>query len=425
MKLHKTILIIISVFIIIFVNACGNNADIPEAEPSVQPSPESYPHTEEIPSIPEPESIPDDNEVNETRTEEEVNNEPEIEEEPVDPVTELIANMINAMTLYEKICQMLIVTLDSLTGVSGATIAGERTKAALETYPVGGIIHFSPNIINSEQILLLNEGLQELSDIPLFIAVDEEGGSVARLRQKLRAHSVRAMLSYEDGGTEKAFENAVIISDALLEHGFNTNFAPVADVWSNPANTVIGNRAFSKEFDSAADLVAAAVTGFRESNIICSIKHFPGHGSTRGDSHHTSAYINKTLNELRENEFLPFISGIDAGTDMVMTGHLIVPEIDELPATLSGILITDILRGELGFNGVVITDSLAMRAITGHFDVKFVAVTAITAGVDILLMPSDIDETITALIEAVENDEISEQRINESVERILKLKIHG
>jgi len=222
---------------------------------------------------------------------------------------------------------------------------------------------------------------------------------------------------------DAAFENSVILSDALRLHGFNTNFAPVADVWSNPSNTVIGDRAYSSGFEIAADLVAAAVRGFVESGIACSLKHFPGHGNTHEDSHYITAYVNRTLDELREEEFLPFAAGIAAGADMVMTGHLIVPDVDELPATLSRILITDILRGELGFDGVVITDSLAMSAISGHFSVEFVAVSAINAGVDILLMPVEVEETISALVSAVESGEVPESRIDESVGRILRLKI--
>jgi len=330
--------------------------------------------------------------------------------------------IIDSMTLHDKICQMLIVSPDDMTGVAGTTIVGEQTWSALDKYPVGGIIHFSQNISGGAQITSYNSALQDFSKIPLFIAVDEEGGRVTRLG-KLGVHSVKAMLHYENDGEETAFENAVTLSQALKEHGFNMNFAPVADVWSNHSNTVIGDRAFSTDFELAAQLVAAAVRGYRESGVACSLKHFPGHGNTREDSHHSTAYINKPLDELREEEFTPFIAGITAGADLVMTGHLIVPELDELPATLSKVLLTNILRKELGFKGVIITDSMAMSAVSKHFSVDYVAVTAVQAGVDIILIPIDIDETITALVNAVENGEISERRIDESVRRIILLKI--
>jgi len=333
-----------------------------------------------------------------------------------------ISEIIGSMTLHEKICQMLIVSPDDMTGVTGTTVAGELTRSALEKYPVGGFIYFPQNISGGAQITSFNSALQEFSTIPMFIAVDEEGGRVTRLG-KLGVHSIKAMLRYENDGEETAFENALLLSQVLKEHGFNTNFAPVADVWSNSANTVIGDRAFSTDFELASRLVAAAVRGYRESGVACSLKHYPGHGNTREDSHHSTAYINKSLDELRGEEFKPFIAGIAAGADMVMTGHLIVPELDELPATLSRVLLTDILRNELGFNGVIITDSMAMSAVSHHFSADYVAVTAVQAGVDIILMPVDIDETIAALMDAVECGGISERRIDGSVRRILMLKI--
>jgi len=420
MKGLKFILFFILIISLVLLISCaesggrGDGVLLPELIYDVQVVPE-------VPAINENES---DKPADSQKDEEEDKQEDEQEDdEPIDPVEAEIMQILDSMTLYEKICQMLIVTLDSITGVSGATIAGELTKEALEKYPVGGIVHFAPNIKSSEQITLLNSDLQEISKLPLFIAIDEEGGSVARLRSTIGAHSVRAMLNYESGGIEKAFENSEIISKALQTHGFNTNFAPVADVWSNPSNRVIGNRAFSRDFESASELVAAAVLGYKENNIINSLKHFPGHGNTREDSHHSTAYVNRTLDQLREYEFLPFISGIAAGADMVMTGHLIVPELDELPATLSKAILTDILRQELGFEGVIITDSLAMGAITRHFDASYIAVTAINAGVDILLIPKNAEESTAAILEAVETGIISESRITESVTRILRLKI--
>jgi len=348
--------------------------------------------------------------------------EPEPEKTHEELVQEKISELIGSMTLHEKICQMLIVSPDDVTGVAGTTVAGEQTRSALEKYPVGGFIHFTQNISGEAQITSFNSAVQEFSTIPMFIAVDEEGGRVTRLG-KLGVHSVRAMLRYEDDGEETAFENAVILSQVLKEHGFNTNFAPVADVWSNSSNRVIGDRAFSTDFDLAAQLIASAVRGYKESGVACSLKHFPGHGNTREDSHHSTAYINKPLEELREEEFKPFIAGIAAGADMVMTGHLIVPELDELPATLSRVLLTNILRNELGFEGVIITDSMAMSAVSQHFSADYVAVTAVQAGVDIILMPTDTEGTIAALLKALENGEISERRIDESVTRILQLKI--
>ena len=424
MKLRKVISVLIMILALAFLFACSSGINTQRLTPAPARSlttppkaqePQQQTQTQQQTQIRKPEYIPP--------SVEEQSEDTQPGEEPVDPVTRLVAEIVDSMTLHEKICQMLIVQPDAITGITGTTVAGEVTKAALEKYPVGGFIHFAPNIVTGEQISLFNSTSQEYSAIPLLIAVDEEGGRVARLRKRLGAHSVRAMLTYRDDGEETALNNAIIISDALKTYGFNTNFAPVADVWSNPANTVIGDRAFSKDFDTAAGLVAAAVRGFKESGIACALKHFPGHGDTHEDSHHSAAYVSKTLEELRENEFKPFKAGIDAGADMVMTGHIIVPEASDLPATLSKILITDILRNELGFEGVVITDSLIMNAISKHFDAGSIAVTAIEAGVDIILMPGDVDETILALSAAVESGDISGSRIDESVSRIIRLKI--
>ena len=429
MKLRKVISVLIMILALASLFACTSDENTRKPTPSGQSltkppktqnpqtqDPQSQdPQSQNRPPIRKPEYVP-------PRVEEQ-NEDTQPEEEPVDPVTQRVAEIVESMTLHEKICQMLIVQPDAITGVTGTTVAGEVTKAALEKYPVGGFIHFAPNIVSGGQISLFNSTSQEYSTIPLLIAVDEEGGRVARLRSQLGAHSVRAMLTYSDDGEETAFNNAIILSDALKTYGFNTNFAPVADVWSNPANTVIGNRAYSKDFDTAALLVAAAVRGFAEGGIACALKHFPGHGDTREDSHHSAAFVNKTLEELRENELKPFRAGIEAGADMVMTGHIIVPEASDLPATLSKTLLTDILRNELGFEGVIITDSLLMNAISRHFDSQFIAVTAIGAGVDIILMPGNPDETITALTDAVKNGDISESRIDESVSRIIRLKI--
>ena len=206
--------------------------------------------------------------------------------------------------------------------------------------------------------------------------------------------------------------------------GFNTDLAPVADVWSNPGNTVIGDRAYSDSFSQAASLIPSAVRGFHDGGVGTALKHFPGHGDTLADSHNSSVYVSKTLEQLRQSEFLPFKAGIDAGSDMVMIGHLTLTEIDEQPAPFSYRIVTEILRGELGFSGVVITDGLQMKAMTSFYTSGEIAVKAVSAGVDILLCPSDPQEAVTALKDAVASGTVSEQRIDQSVRRILTLKLN-
>ena len=202
------------------------------------------------------------------------------------------------------------------------------------------------------------------------------------------------------------------------------DLAPVADVWSNRANTVIGDRAYSDDFDQAAQLVAAAVGGFHEGGVACTLKHFPGHGDTSADSHYGSVYVYKTLDELRGAELVPFRAGIEAGADAVMLGHLIMAGIDEQPALFSHAVVTGLLREELGFDGVVITDGLEMRAMTDHYGSGEIAVAAIQAGVDLLLCPQDLDEAVSALTQAVEDGTITQQRLDESVLRVLRLKLN-
>lgn len=337
--------------------------------------------------------------------------------------TDKVQQMLNKMDLHEKICQMFIVFPDSLTGVSNVTAAGGTTKKSLAKYPVGGLLYMAGNLKNGQQVIKMIQGVQSFSEIPLFIASDEEGGRVARVMKTLQPYSMKAMMAYKDMGKEKAYMNAKIIAGAIEKYGFNTDFAPVADVWSNKANTVIGDRAYSDDFKQAAKLVGSAVQGFEEKGIICSLKHFPGHGNTIADSHYATAYVTKKLDNLRKEEFLPFKAGIKAGADMVMVGHLVVKDVDSEPATLSYKIITQILRKELKFNGVVITDALNMQAMTDHYGSSYIAVHAVKAGADILLCPANLGQSVDALEKAVKTGQISEKRIDESVKRILQLKV--
>ncbi|NLK97688.1 glycoside hydrolase family 3 protein [Defluviitalea saccharophila] len=335
----------------------------------------------------------------------------------------LVNEILNQMDLHQKVCQMFIVFADSLTGVTNTTVAGDITKNALKEYPVGGVLFQKGNLNSEEQVSSMIQDMQSYSNISLFIASDEEGGRVARVMETLHPYSLDAMLTYKDMGKDKAYENASLIADSIGKYGFNTAFAPVADVWSNPENTVIGDRAYSDDFEQASELVSAAVQGFRDKGMICSLKHFPGHGDTKVDSHYDAAYVTKSLDQLRKEEFLPFKAGIDAGADMVMIGHLIVPDIDEVPATFSHKIVTDILKNELNFKGIVITDALNMQAITNYYDSSSGAIHAVKAGVDILLCPSSLEDSVEALEDAVRKGDILEERIDESVRKILKLKL--
>lgn len=342
-----------------------------------------------------------------------------------DPVKVRAEELLSGMTLREKLCQLMIVRPEVLTGESPVTAAGETTRLALETYPVGGLIYSVDNLVTQEQTREMITNTQSYSKLPLFISADEEGGNVGRLMYKLGTTWVNSMYSYKDEGADTAYANAKTIGTDMVSCLFNTDFAPVADVWTNPANTVIGDRAYSDDFEQAAELVASAVRGFTDAGVICCLKHFPGHGDTSTDTHEGATVVSKSLDELRAGEFLPFVSGIEAGADMVMIGHITVTSVDPEPATISKAIITDVLRGELGWDGVVISDSLDMGALAGY-DNGEVCVKFLEAGGDILLGIPDIEAALTSLEAAVTDGRLTESRIDESVQRVLELKIsHG
>lgn len=352
-----------------------------------------------------------------------------VEPEPVPEVPSVDAEvdqLISQMTLRDKICQMMIVTPESITGVGVAIQAGDATKEALNKTPVGGVVYFSQNfdsvdqtkemIANTRKFAIENKG------IPLFIAVDEEGGQVARVSDVLGTTAFNDMYQYKDMGPDTAYNNAKTIATDIFALGFDLDFAPVADTWSNPANYVIGTRAYSDDFNQAAELVPNAVRGFHDGGVCCSLKHFPGHGETDSDPHYGMAVSNKTIAELETQEYLAFKTGIEAGADMVMMGHITMTNVDNLPASLSTKMINEELRGKLGFKGVVITDSLQMGAVTEGYSNEELAVAAVRAGNDMLLMPNDPEAAVTAIENAVKTGQIPEEQINQSVRRILTLK---
>ena len=342
-----------------------------------------------------------------------------------DPVLTRAEELLAGMSLREKLCQLMIVRPEVLTGESPVTAAGETTRLALEQYPVGGLIYSVDNLVTQEQTREMIENTQSYSKIPLIISADEEGGNVGRLMYKLGTTFIHSMYSYKDMGEDTAYQNALTIGTDMVSCLFNTDFAPVADVWTNPANTVIGDRAYSDEFGQASELVAAAVRGFTESGVICCVKHFPGHGDTSTDTHEGAAVVDKSPEELRAGEFLPFEAGIEAGVDMVMVGHITVTAVDDEPATISHEVITGLLREELGWNGVVVTDSLDMGALAGY-EIGEVCVKYLEAGGDIMLGIPDLAAALTALETAVTEGRLTEQRIDESALRVLMLKLsHG
>lgn len=342
-----------------------------------------------------------------------------------------VNRMMSSMSLDDKILQMFIVTPEVLNGSTKSEFsaderlksAGAETKQSLQERPVGGLIYFADNLETRQQTTKMISNSQSYSKIPLFICVDEEGGTVARCAKKLGTTKFKPMQTYQNQGTSVARSNARTIANDIKQFGFNVDFAPVADV-NTASNSVIGTRAYSNNFQKAAQLVPAAVQGFHDGGMICTLKHFPGHGNTQEDSHKETAHLYKSLSELQKEEFLPFKAGIQAGADMVMVGHIVADKIDSKPATLSHRLVTDILRGELGFKGLVVTDSMGMGAIANHYTPGEAAVMAIQAGDDLLLGVYNVPQALAGVRSAVKSGKISESRINDSVRRILTTKIN-
>lgn len=335
--------------------------------------------------------------------------------------------LLSTMTLEEKVWQMFFVTPEDITGVGTVIQAGEATKQALSEYPVGGIIYFGQNIKSAEQVKEMIANTQSYSKIPLFISVDEEGGRVARLGNAGIIEKQPAMQeigNMGEAGIEKARSIGEFFGEELSALGFNMDFAPVADVITVENNEDIGNRSFGTDPQLVSKMVTAEVEGMQSKNVCATLKHFPSNGSTKTNTHYGTGVCTRTLEEMRECEFIPFKAGIDAGVGAVMVAHMAAVNLagDETPSTLSPVVIQDYLRGELGFKKVVVSDALNMGAITQVYSPDDAAVAAVEAGVDLILMSPDVMKAQQAVLEKIKSGEISEERINESVKRILDLK---
>ena len=369
---------------------------------------------------------------------------PEPVQIPAADTADPVEALLQQMTLREKVGQLFMVRPDALDPAltqeqidderaAGVTELSDAMRATLQAYPVGGICQFGKNIQDPEQIARFNSDLQQASELPLLIAVDEEGGAVARLANDPDF----ALPQYESaaavgaaGDPEQARAMGRTIGNYLKEYGFTMDFAPDADVLTNPDNPVIGSRAFSQDAGTAAQMATAMARGLQEQNILPVFKHFPGHGDTQEDSHSGIAYTWRTQEELQACEFLPFRL-VENGFALdelpaVMVGHIAAPALGDgdVPASLSRVIVTEWLRGKVldGAPALVVTDSLAMGAITELYGPGDAAVGALQAGCDLLLMPDGLKEAFDAVLAAVEDGRISAERLDESVGRILRAK---
>lgn len=342
-------------------------------------------------------------------------------EEPVE-VPDSIVDQINSMSLAEKIGQMVIVGIDGLE-------ADQNTLEMIEKYHVGGFIFFKRNIedINQAQKLLnaIKEVNKKENNIPLFLSIDEEGGKITRMPQDFRRLPTNERIGLVNDA-DLSHQVGRILGEELNIFGFNMDFAPVLDVNSNPQNPVIGERAFGADPTLVSKLGLATMKGLKEENIISVVKHFPGHGDTAVDSHIGLPKVEHDLKRLESFELEPFNKAIQNDVDGIMIAHILLPQIDQNhPATLSKTIITDILRDQMKYTGVVITDDMTMGAITKNYEIGEAAIQSIKAGSDIILVCHEYKNqirVINALTDAVKRGEISLDRVDESVYRILKLK---
>ena len=351
------------------------------------------------------------------------------EDKAVDEITldGMVSDALSKMTLKEKIGQLFIVCTDSL-DFNAETEVTEKMRKNLEEYKPGGVIFFSYNLKNRTQVKEMISDMQKTAEIPLFIAVDEEGGSVARIANSKNMQTTKFPAMAEIGKTgdsKNAYHVGETIGKEIYELGFNLDFAPVAVINTNAENTEIGNRSFGSEPKTVADMVSQEVKGLQAQGVSATLKHFPGQGQCGEDTHKGYVELNATIDRLRDVEFLPFKSGISAGADMVMMSHVAVSKITgkETPASLTKLMVTDILREELQFDNVIITDAMNMKVITKFYDADQAAIMAIEAGNDMILMPDNFEQAFEGVLEAVKDGTLSESQINEAAGRVLSVKI--
>lgn len=334
---------------------------------------------------------------------------------------------LKQMTLREKIGQML------LCGFHGTEAAGD-VDAFLRRYPVGGVIYFARNVESPEQVERLSMGLQQIAEdsgnVPLWISIDQEGGMVARITEGI-ALMPGQMAIAAAGSIDDAYQAAYISGLELRSMGINMNFAPVLDVNNNAANPVIGVRSFGESPQSVAEYGARTVAGIQDAGIAATAKHFPGHGDTDTDSHLDLPVITHDRDRVERVELIPFRAAITAGVDAMMSAHIYFPalEPERLPVTLSRSVLSGLLRKELGYEGMIVTDCMEMDAIAANYGTVDAAVMAVEAGADLVLISHTAHlqaEAYEALVAAVQSGRISETRINESVTRLLRYKAkHG
>lgn len=350
---------------------------------------------------------------------------------PEEEALKLATRYYEHMSLEERVGQIFVVNLEQLDNRKGDYYEFKKcTKTmgkTMEQIPVGGVILFSRNLSRVKQSKNLIANLQESSRIPLFVTVDEEGGDVARIASNEKMKTTVFPPAEEIGKNENGdyvYKMGRTIAREIRALGFNVNFAPVADVRTSDLNTEIGNRSFGDDPDKVASLVSAFVQGCQERGVSATLKHFPGQGSSSGDTHQENVDIDSSITMMRKVDFVPFQAGIEAGADFIMVSHISVSRVTETrePASMSELVMQTILRDELGFHGIIVTDAFDMSSIVDNYTAAEAAYQSFKAGADIILMPSDLLQAYQEILSRVQDGSISEDRLQESVLRILTVK---
>lgn len=336
---------------------------------------------------------------------------------------EIVNAGIEVMPIEDKVAGLFIVTPESITGVSTAVQAGDGTRDALAKYAVGGIVYSGKNIQNADQIKQMIDNTQLYAKYPLFIGVDEEGGNISPVADagigtkaddaQSIGQTLDANNAYQAGGT---------IGTYLSSLGFNLDFAPVADV--NAQGSILGSQSYGTEATTIMPFVTSMMQGLEEQKVTACLRQFPGLGSTSTNPSDGIATSDRSLDDFRANEFTVFQNAIDAGANMVMVSNLSATALtgDNTPCSLSQTVVTDYLRNELNFKGVIITDALNMAAIKDYYGSDEAAIMALKAGCDMILMPEDFETAYNGVLQAVQDGTISEERVNDSLRRIYRIK---
>ena len=342
--------------------------------------------------------------------------------------TQLAEQILSSMTLDEKLWQLFFVAPEALTGEEAVTESSEALQQALAEKPVGGVILFARNLISREQTASLLADVKSASRLAPFLGVDEEGGTVSRVgaNSAMGVTQLQDMSVYGASGDAAAlYGDLYNLAQSLNTLGFNVDFAPVADVTTGSDKNPMKLRSFSSDPERCASMVSVSVGALQDGGVAACLKHFPGYGTATADDHNGSVSLDRTLEQLEQTEFVPFSAGIDKGAYFVMVSHLSVPAVtgDDTPADLSEKLVTELLRNTLHFQNIVITDAQNMGSIAQNYTSAEAAVAALRAGVDMVLMPQDLQEAYDGVTKAIADGVLTEDRIDRSVLRILNVKI--